>query len=185
MNIREFAFNLEKVYAEMANTFSAYQSGTGLNCPPGCGRCCTNPEIEASVLEMIPFALKIYDQGQLDEWLQKIEERENPQCILLETDELTGKTKCTSYLERPSVCRMFGVAGTYNKHNEVTHAICKLLKELNADLPVPSASTPLIPHWSSKLSGLDPELSKNKLPINHAIKGALEKIAFYTQYQVI
>jgi len=185
MNIREFAFNLEKVYAEMADTFSAYQSGTGLKCPAGCGRCCTNPEIEASVLEMIPFALKIYDQGQLDEWLLKLDERANPQCILLETDELSGKTKCISYNERPSVCRMFGVAGTYNKHQEATLAICKLLKDLHTDLPVPSESTPLIPHWSGKLSGLDPELMKNKLPINLAMKTALEKIAFYTQYQVI
>lgn len=184
MNIREFAFNLQKVYAEMADTFSAYQSGTKLTCPPGCGRCCTNPEIEASVLEMIPFALKIYDEGQLEEWIQKLEERENPQCILLETDE-SGKTKCRSYLERPSVCRIFGVAGTLNKHNEVTHSICKLLKELNADLPKPSENTPLIPHWSAKLSALDPELMKNQMPINQAIKAALEKIAFYTQYQVI
>jgi len=185
MNIREFAFNLEKVYAEMADTFSAYQSGTGLSCPPGCGRCCTNPEIEASVLEMIPFALKIYDQGQLDEWIQKLEERENPQCILLEIDESTGKTRCISYNERPSVCRMFGVAGTYNKHQEITHSICKLIKELNTEIPTPNESTPLIPLWSSKLTAIDPELSKNKLPINQAMKLALEKIAFYTQYQVI
>lgn len=185
MNIREFAFNLEKVYAEMSDTFSAYQSSTGLKCPPGCGRCCTNPEIEASILEMIPFALRIYDQGQLDEWLLKIDERKNPQCILLETNEVTGKTQCISYHERPSLCRMFGVAGTLNKHNEVTHAICKLLKELNVDLPMPTEFTPLIPQWSAKLSALDPELISKKLPINLAIKGALEKIAFYTQYQVI
>lgn len=185
MNIREFAFNLEKVYAEMSDTFSAYQNGTGLKCPPGCGRCCTNPEIEASVLEMIPFALKIYDQGQLEEWLEKIDERKNPQCILLEENAATGKAQCISYHERPSLCRMFGVAGTFNKHNEVTHAICKHLKELNSTIPEVNESTPLIPQWSAKLSALDPELIKIKLPINLAIKGALEKIAFYTQYQVI
>jgi Fe-S-cluster containining protein len=185
MNIREFAFNLEKVYEEMSSTFSLYQKNTGLQCPSGCGRCCTNPGIEASVLEMIPFALKIYDQGQLEEWIQKLEERINPQCVLLQMDQASGKTKCLSYHERPSVCRMFGVAGTYNKHQEITLAICKLLKELNTELPRPSEATPLIPHWTAKLTALDPELSKNKLPINLAMKGALEKIAFYTQYQVI
>jgi Fe-S-cluster containining protein len=179
MNIREFAFNLQKLYEEMSDTFSAYQSGTGLNCIAGCGRCCLNPEIEASILEMIPFALKIYDQGQLDEWLLKLEERENPLCILLVND------RCSSYQERPSVCRMFGAAGTFNKHNEVTHSICKYIKELNANIPEANASTPLIPQWSSKLSVLDPDLIGNKLPINLAMKGALEKIAFYTQYQVI
>lgn len=185
MNIREFAFNLQKVYEEMSSTFSDYQKSTGLMCPPGCGRCCTNPEIEASVLEMIPFALKIYDEGQLEVWLDKIDKREDPRCILLETNETTGKTQCISYSERPSLCRMFGVAGTFNKRQEITFAICKHLKELNDSLPEVTPSTPLIPQWSGKLSALDPKLVSEKLPINLAIKGALEKIAFYTQYQVI
>jgi Fe-S-cluster containining protein len=179
MNIREFAFNLQKVYAEMSDTFSSYQSGTGLVCPPGCGKCCLNPEIEASVLEMIPFALKVYDEGKLEEWLEKLESRTDPVCILLEL------SKCSSYEERPSLCRMFGVAGVLNKRQEVTLSICKYLKELNKNLPAPTEQTPLLPHWSSKLSALDPELISKKLPINLAIKGALEKIAFYTQYQVI
>jgi hypothetical protein len=80
---------------------------------------------------------------------------------------------------------MFGVAGTYNKHHETTHTICKYIKELNSTLPEVTDSTPLIPTWSTRLSSIEPELIKTKLPINLAIKGALEKIAFYTQYQII
>jgi uncharacterized protein len=185
MNIREFAFNLQKVYAEMADTFSSYQSGTGLNCLASCGRCCLNPEVEASVLEMIPYALRIHEQGQLEEWLEKIETSKLDHCILFVPDETPGNGKCSSYLERPSVCRMFGVAGTFNKHHEVTHSICKYIKELNGTLPEPTETTPLIPEWSSQLSAIHPDLIQTKLPMNLAIKGALEKIAFYTQYQVI
>lgn len=185
MNIREFAFNLQKVYAEMSATFSAYQSSTGLHCLANCGRCCMNPDVEASVLEMIPFALKIYDLGQLDEWLEKLETNTQEYCLLFVPGESIGEGKCGSYLERPSVCRMFGVAGTFDKYQNITHSICKYIKELNSTIPTGTPETPLIPQWSAKLSGLDPELTQKKLPMNLAIKGALEKIAFYTQYQVI
>jgi Fe-S-cluster containining protein len=185
MNIRKFALNLEKVYGEMAQTFSAYQSGTGLACPPGCGRCCTNPEIEASVLEMIPVALKIHDQGKLEEWLQKLEEKNDPICMIFEATGIPGNGRCSFYQERPSVCRMFGVAGTYDKHHQVTHTICKFIKELNLNIPQATEQTPLIPLWSTKLTAIDPDLIKNKLPINLALRGALEKIAFYSQYQII
>lgn len=185
MNIRDFAFNLQKVYEEMSATFSAYQSGTGLNCLSGCGRCCMNPEIEASVLEMIPFALKVYDQGQLDDWLLKIESNPRPYCILFQDGEIPGKGACQSYNERPSVCRMFGVAGTLNKHREITHSICKYIKEAYPEGAIPSEKTPLIPVWSARLASLDPELVTKKFPINVAIKKALEKIALYAQYQGI
>ena len=184
MNIRDFAFNLQKVYEEMSSTFSAYQSGTGLHCLSGCGRCCMNPEIEASVLEMILFALKVYDLGELDEWLSKLESP-RPYCILYAEGETPGKGSCSSYQERPSVCRMFGVAGTFNKHREITHSICKYIKEAYPEGATPTHETPLIPVWAAKLAALDPELVTKKLPINQAIKKALEKIALYAQYQPI
>ena len=73
MNIREFSRELQNIYDEMGKHFSEYQKSTGLHCLEGCGKCCTNPEVEASVLEMIPFALRMYDENRLDEWLEKLE----------------------------------------------------------------------------------------------------------------
>lgn len=188
MNIREFVFNLQKVYEEMAETFSSFQSSTGLNCLKDCGRCCQNPEIEASVLEMLPFALKIYDEGKVDEWLTKIETTTRNYCLLLNDNDIPGKGVCVSYQERPSICRMFGVAGHLNKHREITLSICKLIKEAQPELSQQriedkNPETPLLSMWSSKLATLDPELIQKKLPINLAIKAALEKISFYAQYQ--
>jgi Fe-S-cluster containining protein len=185
MSIRDFSLNLQKVYDEMAQTFSAYQASTGLKCLTGCGRCCKNPEIEASVLEMIPFALKIYDEGKLDIWLDKLFESGQAHCLIFQANGEEGLGQCGSYQERPAVCRMFGVAGTFDKHHQVTLSICKYIKEAQPELALASEHTPLIPNWSSRLSSLDPALTQNKMPINQAIKAALEKIAFYAQYQVI
>lgn len=134
MNIREFTFKVKKVYDEMSETFSIYQASTGLHCLSNCGRCCQNPDVEASVLEMLPFALKIYDEGKLDEWLTKLETTDQKHCLLFVPTGGEGEGRCGSYNERPSVCRMFGVAGTFNKHHQVTLSICKYIKENNSVL---------------------------------------------------
>src|SRR4051812_18901933 len=110
MNIREFSHNLEKLYEEMSSTFSSYQSSTGWSCLSGCGKCCLNPEIEASPLEMIPMALKLYDEGKLEAWIEKLKSTDQEFCLAYEGD-IQGKGKCGQYSTRPSVCRMFGVAG--------------------------------------------------------------------------
>lgn len=184
MNIREFAFNLQKIYEEMSETFSSYQQASKLPCLPQCGRCCTNPEIEASPLEMVPFALKVYDEGKMDEWIHRIEQTDQLTCLLLLPGTEAGLGKCLSYKERPSLCRMFGVAGTFDKHNEVTSSICKYIKEEYPENIHLASNPPLIPAWMTRLSSLHPELLQ-KTSINKAMLVALQQIALYAQYQDI
>lgn len=190
MNIREIDRKLEKVYAEMSETFSAYQKQTGLSCLAGCGRCCMNPDIETSVLEMIPFALKVYDEGKLEEWLEKVQTDEQKICLLFAPRDQVGLGSCSSYQERPSICRMFGVAGTFNKHHQKTLSLCKYIREDQPDLSAKtlnniSDDAPMIPEWFSQISSIDPELSRQRFPINIALQKALEKIAFLSQYDAI
>lgn len=184
MNIREFSFNLQELYAEMSATFSDYQKSSGLNCLASCGRCCTNPDIEASVLEMIPFALKVHDEGTMESWLHEFETNSQDSCLLLKTSDQGATAKCVSYNERPSICRMFGVGGILNKYQEKTLSLCKFIRE---EHPEPGFETiqkaPVIADWSHKMGALDPELLKNKRPINEAMHEALKKVAFYAQYQ--
>lgn len=186
MNIREFSHNLQKLYEEMSASFAAFQSASGWHCMSGCGKCCLNPEIEASPLEMLPMALAIYDNGQLDEWYEKLLTTEQNYCLAYVGDE-KGNGKCGIYQGRPSLCRMFGVAGYKNKHEEITLSVCKYLREeykIDA-LPVglDPESTPTFPYWSYRLSTLDQKLLSERMPINHALKAALEKVALYAQYQ--
>lgn len=184
MNIREFSDNLQKLYEEMAIVFSTYQKEMNLPCLSGCGRCCMNPDVEASMLEMIPLALKIYDEGKLDEWLKRLENPRQDYCLLFEAQGHEGQGQCSSYQERPSVCRMFGVAGYFDKHHKATLSICKYIKEQNSN-PQNIGAPPMIAEWSSHMVNLHPDLIRNKKPINAAIREALEKIAFYAQYQQI
>ncbi len=188
MNIRETVNNLQKFYEEMASTFSDYQASTGLACLSGCGRCCVNPDVEASVLEMLPFALKIYDQGLLNEWLIKLENPATDYCVLFQ-GESSGKGKCGHYLERPSVCRMFGVAGYADKNNQAVLSICKYIRENEPEKAsekqknLDRKSVPMMSEWVSQICHLGEPAIQRRVPINNAIKQALEKIALFAQYQ--
>lgn len=186
MNIREFASSLQKLHEEISFTFSTYQTQTKLHCVPGCGRCCFNPDIEATVLEMIPMALALYDEGKLEDWIQKIKTSESSLCVALVPGEKEGEGRCSRYNERPSLCRMFGVAGYLNKNKEITLSVCKTIKNHYGENAIPrnlmEDEAPVMAKWTLKLASLDPALIQGRLPINLALFYALEKVAFTLSY---
>lgn len=175
MDIRELVFNIQTVYDEMAETFSKFQKDSGLLCIKGCGECCKNPEIEASVFEMLPWGLKIYNEGSSEEWLTKLENPSQNSCLLLVSD------KCISYQERPAVCRMFGVGGYKDKYGKTSLALCKIIREENLGSDLPS-NPPIMSHWNNRLAVLGEPTLHAKMPINEAMREALVKIMFYFQY---
>lgn len=191
MNIKDLSLNLQKTYEEMTLTFNEFQAKTKLSCLEGCGKCCTNPEIEASVLEMLPLALKVMEEGKLEEWLERAEGEANSSCMLFQGNKESGIGKCTDYNERPSLCRMFGAAGYYNKNHEVSLSICKIIRETH---PHESEETlkilnkkdvPMLSEWATLARSLGEDSINVRMPINLAIKGALEKTALYAQYNTL
>lgn len=190
MNIKETVFNLQKVFAEMSESFSDFQKQSGLHCLPGCGRCCYFPDIESTVLESLPLALKIYEDGSIDEWIARLEKSDS-YCILWEGDPTTGKGRCVNYEYRPTVCRVFGVSGNFDKNHEVALSVCKIIKETmpeaveKARLGRTPDNTPIVGNWFAKIQALGtPELLRRQ-PINKAILEALHLVGFYAQYQSI
>lgn len=190
MNITEFSQELLKIYEDMSAAFAGHQKNSGLHCLTGCGQCCNNPEVEASVMEMVPLAIRVYQEGKLDYWLDRLEKNQQAHCVHYQSHSPDGsKGMCGVYGERPSLCRMFGVAGHFNKKQEVTLSICKLIKAEYPELTetrlkeAGSSNVPMMVTWSYRMAELDPSLIQDKLPINHAFHRALEKIALYAQYQ--
>lgn len=188
MNIIELSDNLQKLYVEISSTFSEYQKSVNLPCLEGCGKCCLNPDIEASVLEMLPFAIKIYREGKLEEWMLKMSTNERKSCLLYAGDE-NGKGRCGHYNERPGICRMFGVAGMKNKEQTLRLSICKFIKENYPEASEKIATEldlkrpPLMTEHSAQVAHLGDHFLSRRYPINEAIQQALEKVAFCAWYQ--
>lgn len=188
MNIKETVFNLQNIFDEMGETFSAFQRETGLSCAPGCGKCCLYPDIESSTLEALPLALKIFREGTLDQWLEKLRSSDGL-CALWEGNRETGAGKCTEYAYRPSVCRIFGASGFFDKNHSVSLSVCKIIKEFHHDelkkilLDRSQSNTPMIAQWHTRIQSLGHGDLIARRPINDAILSALQLVGFYAQYQ--
>jgi len=180
MNIKEFSFQLQSLYDEMAKTFGDFQRKSELPCLPECTKCCLNPEVEATPLEMIPMALAIFESPDFEIIYEKLSLSENLPCLMMD-----GK-KCTRYEQRPSVCRMFGVAGYFDKNHQKSLSVCKIIKEAHPEkysktLLLKDPSTPMMADWFSRLKSLHPQIDQNRQSLNSALKIALEKIALWYQ----
>lgn len=184
MDIREFCENLLKLYEEMSLEFSQAQTRNNLHCPSDCGRCCQNPSIEASVLEMLPMALYLHDNNLTDQYLELIDQsmQTNQFCIGIKNN------RCHLYQTRPSICRMFGVSAHLDKTRKAQASICKTLKEIQPEearkvIAAPlEHNLPVMTHWASKLLTLDPGLENPKMHINLALRKAIEKVDMYLYY---
>lgn len=188
--LRELARRVEAVYGEMADTFSLYQQQHGLGCQAGCGECCLSPSIEATVLEVLPLALYLFDQGKAEQTLTQLEALAEPQsCFFYQRLSFDGRQgQCSVYLQRPSICRMFGVAGYRNKQGQKSVSVCKVIK---ANHPLAYQQTlialesdppPMMLSAQEEVNQLDYDMGKQFLPINDAIKQALEKVLFKAWY---
>ena len=80
--LRDLALEVLNEYQLLSQEFGSYQKTSGLNCVEGCGACCNNPQVEASVLEMLPLALHLFDTGQAEAYLQQMHDSGGFACHL-------------------------------------------------------------------------------------------------------
>jgi uncharacterized protein len=158
---------------------------TGLKCKNGCGACCTNPDIETTITEVLPLAAYLWSKDIAQNKLEVIRGNANKDiCVFYEPDPLVPtQGRCGIYAYRPGLCRLFGFAARKDKHGQRTLVTCKVIKEsqpqvcqrvqedLHKDLEVPLLAT-----HAFSVANIDPVHGQKLLPINQAISLGLEKI---------
>jgi uncharacterized protein len=188
----------EKISREVLRLFlcadqdiARFANSTGMQCVPGCGHCCESVEVEATVLELIPWAMSVYQMEDIDNWIRKASDRQfSGQCIFYQPDEnKPGQGRCAFYQYRPLECRLFGFAAVRNKQGKKNLVTCAFIKKvmgkkfqtiaahINEDLPVV-----MMPDYVARLSQIDYGLGVKLFPINHAIIEALQRLALLAQY---
>lgn len=182
---RYLAGKITQEYDAMAIEFRAFQARSDLSCLAGCGKCCLNPNIEATPLEMLPMALDVFDRGVSERVLEQIDNSDS--CIFyFATNKDGSKGFCSGYAQRPSICRMFGVAGFSGKNGETSLSVCKLIKESAPqqyiDAKQNSHLAPRMSSWSARVRSLEATLGERYYPINTALKIMLQKILLIAGY---
>jgi len=174
-------------YRYLDRLIERFRNSTGLKCLRGCSYCCRNWPVEATVLEVLPLAEEIYARGEEASVLGLIEEKQasgDETCVILlpESDEKVAGY-CAYYKWRPLMCRLFGFAARKNKHGELEFCGCKLIRESDpssikrAEMALRgNLRPPVYQDAFIQISTIDLSKGYRRLPINQAIKEAIEHL---------
>lgn len=184
---------IEKVFEGLDDHLANIADRTGLNCVTHCSLCCRNKNIEATPLEFYPLAAYLYRTGQMDAFIDKLDNlKDDDLCILLDQNaEQKGTWGCTAYPYRALICRMFGYGFRLNRMGVPDLVTCKTMKTVFPEGVQRAAqlsdnepeNLPLFRDYSMQLWAIDQELAGKPMPINQAIRAAVEKVYTLFAYQ--
>lgn len=182
---------VEKVFHELDEKIRIFQKQTALKCLTGCGKCCFNADIEATVLEFLPLAFHYYKSGKALEVFEEMTGNNSPVCTLLYPVIASSSSGfCGEYKYRGLICRLFGFSARKNKLDKLDIFTCKLIKEnqpaeyATASLRInEGVNIPVTGDYYMKLRSIDPDLGGNTYPINEAIRKAFEIVINYYYYR--
>ena len=179
---------VEKVFEELDNHLLLTSSQSGLKCPDFCGMCCRKLDIEASPMEFMPLAAWLYKTGKVNDFLEKMDNPDHKWCACFDPEaSAKGEWGCKYYEHRGLICRLFGFGYRLNRESHPVLVTCRIMKttqvaavakaaELAAENP---DEMPVFSNYFMKLLAIDPDLAVPQMPINEAIRTAIEKLYFY------
>ncbi len=189
MRLPEKVFAVEKLFGELDEEITKFQSRSSLHCKAGCGKCCFKPDIEATILEFLPFALAQYRQGKAEEWLGKLGTADSTICAILNPLQAAAGL-CSQYAYRGLICRLFGYSARTNKYGKNELITCQIIKteqseayQLAEKRIEEGESVPVMSHYYIQLHSIDADLARDFFPVNEAIKRAIETVLHYYAYR--
>lgn len=183
---------VEALFDQLENEITSFQSETHLHCRSGCGKCCTTPDIDASPLEFLPWALYLFLNGKAEEMLAELNDKTNSNCHIYRPLTVLDRNNgsCSNYRYRGLICRLFGYAASRDKYGELRLATCKIIKEEQLqnymdtqDAIGKGLYVPVFTDYYMQLAQIDYSMASCILPINEALKMAVEEVLQYYAYR--
>lgn len=189
MSMEEKVMAVESVFTRLDQQIASFQSWSGLQCKFGCGKCCFKPDIEATILEFLPFGYFLYKEGKALEWLEKLKSNDSSICLILNPIQ-SGAGLCSVYPHRGLICRLFGYSARTNKYAVREYVTCQVIKTEQAENFQKAVEkigegndVPMMNHYYMQLHAIDIDLTRDFYPINTAIRKAIETVLHYYAYR--
>ena len=192
MAIEEKVKQVEALFDRLEIEITAFKSQTHLYCNAGCGKCCSTPNIDASPLEFLPWAFHLFLNGKAEEILIELKNNEVKNCHLYRSISILEyqKGSCSNYRYRGLVCRLFGYAANTDKFGKLRMATCKIIKEQQTEnfnkaeeLINKKIYVPIFSDYYMRLAQIDLRMGVILIPINEALKMAIEEVLSYYAYR--
>lgn len=192
MSIESKVQEIEVLFRRLEEELKTFTETTHLFCNAGCGKCCTNPTMEASPLEFLPWAFHLFKIGEAENTLEKLNNHSNPICYnynpISDLDLHNGS--CNTYKYRGLVCRLFGYGATKDKFAQLRLATCSIIKEQQTENYNKTneainngLSVPIFTDYYMNLSQIDFRLGNVYVHINKALQLAIEEVLQYYAYR--
>lgn len=180
---------VQRVYTKLDREISKVQLESGMHCLSGCGECCKKPDIEATPLEFLPLALKLYDDGKAESFLEELQSNTSSTCHVFRPYVTNFGGLCNEYPYRGLICRLFGFTARRDKEGKPEIITCKLIKthqekeyQQAIDNIKNGKRIPIMSEFYTRLASIDPSLSQF-YPINKAMEVAVETVLHYYAYR--
>lgn len=192
MAIEEKVKQVEALFDRLEIEITAFKSETYLYCNAGCGKCCSTSNIDASPLEFLPWAFHLFLNGKAEETLVELKNNEVKNCHLYRSISILEyqKGSCSNYRYRGLVCRLFGYAANTDKFGKLRMATCKIIKEQQTEnftkaeeLINKKIYVPIFSDYYMRLAQIDLRMAVILIPINEALKMAIEEVLSYYAYR--
>lgn len=189
MSIEEKVKLVEGVFDQLDQQIAAFQNATSLHCKWGCGKCCYKADIEATILEFLPFAFYLHQQNQAEQWLDNLRETDSSICLILNPTQ-NGAGLCSQYKHRGLICRLFGYSARTTKYGKPELVTCQIIKteqqenfEKVEKAIEQGLEVPVMSNFYMQLHSIDFELTRDFFPINVAMRKAIETVLQYYAYR--
>lgn len=190
MSIERRVQLVENLFYLLEQESAKFEQASWISCVSGCGRCCTYPTIEASPLEFLPWAFHLFLNGAAEKMLIKLKEMQSSNCIIYKPFTIIDQGRCSNYKYRGLICRLFGFAASTDKYGSLRLSTCQIIKEDQADMYKSTAEAitkglhvPVFTEYYMQLNQIDFHLGNILLPVNKALKMALEEVLQYYAYR--
>lgn len=192
MSIERKVQLVEKLFSKLEQETAQFEQSSGLCCVSGCGKCCTYPNIEASPLEFLPWAFHLFLNNEAEKTINKLNETRSTSCFIYKPLSIINQGRCSNYKYRGLICRLFGFAANTDKYGNLRLATCKIIKEGQAknynsisEAIAKGLYVPKFTEYYMQLNQIDFTLGNIILPVNKALKKALQEVLHYYAYRPI
>jgi len=190
MSIERRVALVETLFEQLEQESRQFESAAGLSCVSGCGNCCTYADIEASPLEFLPWAFHLFLNGEAEKTRILLSTNESATCFIYKPLTIVNQGRCSTYKYRGLICRLFGFAANKDKYGNLRLSTCKIIKEGQteqyksaADAISKGLYVPIFTDYYMQLNQIDFHLGNIILPVNKALKMALEEVLQYYAYR--
>ena len=122
--------------------------------------------------------------------LNTINETSVSTCLLYKPSSIINNGNCGNYKYCGLICRLFGFAANTDKYQNLRLATCKIIKEgqianynSTAEAIQKGLSIPVFTDYYIQLNQIDFNMGNIMLPVNKALKMALEEVLQYYTYR--